>query len=841
MFKRLLRTITLLGKKLMKNKWVKTVMKPIKKYSLILWEKLKIFWSAIALPWLKALTVKKALKILGVAFVSGILFIALMFFVLSFGLPTVESLKDYKPSKGTVIFAEDGRVLGQVRIEKGSYVPLSRIPKFLKDALLATEDPRFFQHEGIDYRGILRAAFRNIIAIKVTQGGSTITQQLTKVVFLSPERKIKRKIKEIILARRLEKELTKEEILELYLNKIYFGHGAYGAQMAAKTYFGKNIWEINQAEATLLAGLPKSPSSYSPYSNIDLTKVRQWHVLKRMVAEGYITDEQSVKIYNQPLNLENLRPQEEIAPHVVDYIRKYIENKYGADKLYQGGLKVYTTIDLDVQRVAVNSLREGLRALDKRQGFRGRIGFKELKTPQGQWGALNVMVKPGEGFNAHVLAVGDYYITVKGRGMIGHIMQEDMAWALLKRKKKKDDPDEYRTPAELVQAGDIIKVRLKDYDRKKQLASFQLDQYPLVQGAVVSIEPYTGYVRALVGGYDFVEGGFNHATEAKRQPGSSFKPFVYGAALENGYTPASILLDQPVIHEKTEYDKKGWKPTNYDERFLGPMRLRTALALSRNAVTVGLLEKMGLDKAIGFARKAGITSPISYDYTTALGSSAVTPLELTSAYATFASQGVRTEPIIIKTIVDGSGKALEHYDPQPVESINRTTAFLVTSLLKSVVEEGTGRGARSLQKPLAGKTGTTNNYVDAWFVGYAPSIVTGVWVGYDNPKASLGDRETGARSALPIWLPVMAKALADKPVADFAAPDDVVYRKIDPESGLLAREGAADAITDVFRRGTEPTQYADTTKKQNADFYSLDQGDAAVVPKKKINPDEIED
>ena len=825
----------------MMKKWFEKISEVIKKLSLFAWEKSKVFWFAIALPWLKDLTPKKALKLLGIAFVSGILFIALMFFVLSFGLPTTESLKDYKPSKGTIILAEDGRVLGQIRIEKGNYVPLKRIPKFLKDALLATEDPRFFEHEGIDYRGILRAAFRNIIAIKVTQGGSTITQQLTKVVFLSPERKIKRKIKEIILARRLEKELTKEEILELYLNKIYFGHGAYGVQMAAKTYFGKNIWEVNQAEAALLAGLPKSPSSYSPYSNIDLTKIRQWHVLKRMVTEGYITEDQSVKIYNQPLNLENLRPQEELAPHVVDYIRKYIEKKYGADQLYQGGLKVYTSINLDVQRVAVNSLREGLRALDKRQGFRGRIGFKEIKASQTQWGTLNVMVKPGEGFNAHVLAVSDDYLTVKGRGMIGHIMKEDMAWALLKRKKKKEDPDEYRTPAELVQPGDIIKVRLKDFDKKKQLASFQLDQYPLVQGAVVSIEPYTGYVRALVGGYDFVEGGFNHATEAMRQPGSSFKPFVYGAALENGYTPASILLDQPVIHEKTEYDKKGWKPTNYDERFLGPMRLRTALALSRNAVTVGLLEKMGLDKAISFARKAGITSPISYDYTTALGSSALTPLELTSAYATFASQGVHTEPIIIKTIVDGSGKTLEHYDPQPVESINRTTAFLVTSLLKSVVEEGTGRGARSLQKPLAGKTGTTNNYVDAWFVGYAPSIVTGVWVGYDNPKASLGDRETGARSALPIWLPVMAKALADKPTEDFAAPDDVVYRKIDPESGLLAREGAADAITDVFRRGTEPTQYADTTKKQKADFYSLDQGDAAVVPKKKINPDEIED
>jgi penicillin-binding protein 1A len=824
----------------MMKKWLETARETVTKLARLAWEQFKIFWFTIAVPWLKDLTPVKALKLLGIAFVAGVLFVAFLFFVLSFGLPTVDSLKDYKPSPGTMILAEDGRVLGQIKIEKGIYVPIKRIPKFMVNALLATEDPRFYQHTGIDYRGILRAALKNIIAVRVSQGGSTITQQLTKVVFLSPERKFKRKIKEIILARRIEKELTKDEILELYLNKVYFGHGAYGAQMASRTYFGKNIWEVNQAEAALLAGLPKSPTAFSPYNDIDLTKLRQMHVLKRMVAEGYLTEEKSVKIYDQPLNLENLRTQEEIAPFIVDYARKYIEKKYGPDKLYQGGLKVHTSIDMDIQRTAGNALKEGLRALDKRQGFRGRIGFKQLKSTPIEWGSLHVMVKPGESFNAHVLAVDDTSITVKGRGMMGYIMHDDMAWALINHKKKKDAPDEFRKPAELVQPGDIIKVRLKDYDKKKQLASFILEQTPLVEGAVVSIEPFTGYVRALVGGYDFVEGGFNHAMDAKRQPGSSFKPFIYGAALESGFTPASILMDLPVIHEKDEYDKKGWKPTNYDERFLGPMRLRTALALSRNAVTVGLIEKIGLDKTIDFARKAGITSPISYDYTTALGSSAVTPLELTSAYATFASRGIRTDPIIIKSIIDGKGVELESFEPRPVEAIDPTTAYLVTSLLKSVVEEGTGRGALALGKPLAGKTGTTNNYVDAWFMGFAPSIVTGVWVGYDNSKASLGDKETGARAALPIWINVMAKALAGKPAEDFTATDDVVFVKIDPESGLLAREGAAEVYNDVFRRGTEPTQYADTVKKSKTNFFDLDQG-GGEAPKTKINPDEITD
>ncbi len=818
---------------MLKQKFME-IIESIKKFALSAREKFKAFWFTVAVPWINAFTPKKALKLLGIAFVAGVLLVALMFFFFSFGLPTVESLKDYKPSAGTVILAEDGRVLGQIKIEKGTYVPLSRIPKFLKDALLATEDPRFYQHTGLDYRGILRAALKDIIAVRLKQGGSTITQQLTKVVFLSSERSFTRKIKEVILARRLEKEISKDEILELYFNKVYFGHGAYGVQMAAKTYFGKNIWEINQAEAALLAGLPKAPMVYSPYSDVDLTKLRQRQVLQRMVDEKYLTEEQSTKIYDQPLSLENLRAQEDPAPHVVDYVRKYVEAKYGADRLYEGGIKVYTAIDMDLQRAAMTSLKEGLRALDKRQGFRGKVGFKALKPNALQVSAIRVMVKPGEIFNAQVLEVGDYYITVKGRGMIGYIMQDSMAWALVKPKKNQYNPDEFKKPKEILQPGDIVKVRLKDFDKKKQLATFVLDQTPLVEGAVVSIEPYTGYVRALVGGYDFVEGGFNHATEAMRQPGSSFKPFIYGAALENGFTPASILMDLPVIHEKSEFEKKTWKPTNYDDRFMGPMRMRTALALSRNAVTVGLLEEIGLDKTIDFARKAGITSSISYDFTTALGSSAVTPLELTSAYATFASQGVRAAPIIIKSIVDGNGVVLESYEPEPKEALDPTTAYLVTSLLKSVVEEGTGRGATVIGKPLAGKTGTTNNYVDAWFVGYATSMVTGVWVGYDNSQASLGDKETGGRAALPIWVPVMARALAGKPAEDFAAPEDVVFVKIDPASGLLAREDAADAVNDVFRKGTEPTQFADVNNSPKAgQFYLLDQGEEAAPVKKK--------
>jgi penicillin-binding protein 1A len=610
--------------------------------------------------------------------------------------------------------------------------------------------------------------------------------------------------------------------------------------MAAKTYFGKNIWEINQAEAALLAGLPQSPAGYSPYGDIDLTKLRQSHVLRRMTEEGYLTEAEAAKVFEQPISLENLRSQEDVAPHVVDQVRKYILGTYGEEMLYEGGIKVYTTIDHDLQATAMESLKHGLRALDKRQGFRGRIGYRDVKPNETQIGTLRVILKPGEVFNAHVLAVGENYITVKGRGMLGYIRQEDMAWALLKPKKHKDDPDEFKAPSEIVQAGDIIKVRFKDYDRKLQVASFQLEQTPLVEGAVVVLEPYTGHIRALVGGYDFVEGGFNHATEARRQPGSAFKPFIYGAALEvkeneqYKYTPATILYDLPVIHEQTEFDKKGWKPENYDERFLGPMRMRTALALSRNAVTVRLLEDIGLSRAVDFARRAGITSPINEDYTSALGSSVVTPLELTSAYATFAAQGIRAEPLLIKSVVDGSGAVLESFDPAPRVAIEETTAYLVTSMLKSVVEEGTGKGARGFNRPLAGKTGTTNNYVDAWFMGFSPGIVTGVWVGYDNAAASLGDRETGARAALPIWIGVMAKALKDTPVEEFIVPADIVFLAIDPATGLLAREDAAESYLDCFRKGSEPTQFAAKQDQIKANqFYMLDQGGDLSLTKKK--------
>ncbi|HYA85509.1 MAG TPA: penicillin-binding transpeptidase domain-containing protein, partial [Nitrospirota bacterium] len=525
------------------------------------------------------------------------------------------------------------------------------------------------------------------------------------------------------------------------------------------------------------------------------------------------------------------------APHVVDAVRKYIEAKYGTDKLYQGGLTVNTAIDLNLQRAAVNALREGLGALDKRHGFRGRIGFQPVKSEPSRLDTLSVTLKTGESFNAQVLTVGDRFLTVRGRGLVGHILGADLAWALGNHKENKGALSGPKKLGELFQPGDIIKVRLKNYDKTRRMAAFALDQTPLVEGAVVCIEPYTGFVRAMVGGYNFMEGGFNHATEAKRQPGSSFKPFIYGSALENGFTPASILMDLPVIHEKSALEKKSWKPMNYDGRFLGPMRLRTALALSRNVVTVGLLEKIGLDKAIDFARRAGITSNISYDLTTALGSSVVTPLELTSAYATFASQGMRTEPILIRSIVDGNGKVLEHFEPKPVQTIDPTTAFLVSSLLKSVVQEGTGSGAKRLGKPLAGKTGTTNNFVDAWFVGYAPSLVTGVWVGYDNSKASLGNKETGARVALPIWVSVMASALYNKPAEDFRPTETVSFLNIDPESGLLAREGQKNAILDAFRKGTEPTQYADAAKKSTTNFYNLDQGSAEDTQGAKINSD----
>jgi len=757
------------------------------------------------------------------------------------GVPQIEEIKGYTPAHGTKVYADDDTLIGEFKVEKGIHVPISRIPENMLRAVVAVEDSRFWQHKGVDFIAIARAIIKDALARRIKEGASTITQQLAKVIFLSPEKTVTRKLKEAILAFRLEKNLTKEEILELYLNKIYFGHGAYGIEMAARTYFGKSISDVSLGEAALLGGLVKSPNRYSPYNDLDKAKERQNVVLKRMQEEGYITREEAEKIFQQPLHLSSMRSEIYTQNYFLEYVRKYLEDKYGIEMVYRGGLKVYTTLNRHMQSSAVASLQNGLMELDKRQGYRGPIGHKDPKLGEETADkALSgkVVMKAGDMMTAVVIASSDTSATVKARGFTGKILLEDTTWA-----RRLIDPNgrlvrEFRNfrLSDVLKSGDLIKVKVKSAGGSEPM--FTLEQDPIVQGALVAIEPATGYIRAMVGGYDFSKSEFNRAIYAKRQAGSAFKPVIYAAAIDSGYTPASTIVDEPISYSTEQFGE--WKPENYDRKFHGPTRLREALAYSRNIVTIKLLEQIGVKKAIKFADDIGIQGPLPYNLSLALGSLSVTPLELTSAFSVFAHEGVRMRPVSIKYTIDTEGNVIENNEPQGVAAINPQTAFLSTSMLEDVVKYGTGKRAKVLQRPVAGKTGTTNDYRDAWFVGYSPELAAGVWVGFDNMRP-LGTKETGARAALPVWIEFMQQALqeisplesADTERRSFPVPQGIVTAVIDPLTGLLATSDTEKMI-EFFKEGTVPRGYSikslrDHVKKKKAEF-----GDTGV-PEEEVD------
>jgi penicillin-binding protein 1A len=755
--------------------------------------------------------------------------VSLVIWIFSRDLPPIERLQSYQPSLVSRVYADDQRLLGQFYIEKRIMVPLSQMPKDLFQAVIATEDSRFYEHGGIDFLGILRAMLTNLESLKIRQGASTITQQLARSLFLSPERSFKRKFKEALLAMKMEKALTKDEILEMYLNQIYFGHGAYGVQSAARTYFGKDVGELSLAECAFLAGLPRAPNDYSPYFNPDKAKQRQGVVLRRMRDEGFITEQQYQKAYQQDLYFKKLEQDQEIAPYVMEYIRQYLTNKYGEAVVYRGGLNVYTTINLDMQRAATKALREGLRDIDKRQGYRGPIATKspeELVTQIKSEGNVvtTAELREGDLVEGVVSSVDSESATVTAGGLRGKILSADLAWA----KKRLKGPDLLKDvefspnarPQDILHVGDVIKVGIKKLDRKSGQVLFTLEQDPVVEGALLSLDPKTGAVKAMVGGYDFKRSEFNRAVSAKRQPGSAFKPIIYAAAMDSGLSPSTIVVDAPVIYNDPVLNKV-WKPVNYEGRFYGPISLRDALAHSRNVATVRLLERIGIKNAIEMARKVGITSPLTYDLSLALGSSSLSLSEMVDAFSVFANQGVRAEPFSILLITDSTGQPLESYEQNSQQVISKETAYMVTNMMEDVVQRGTGWRARALGRQLAGKTGTTNDFTDAWFVGFSPNLVAGVWVGFDDQR-SLGDREAGATAALPIWVDYMKQALPLLPAASFIIPDDVVFAKIDPNTALLAPPGDENAVAEVFVKGNEPTQYMAPQPKP-AQFYRLDE------------------
>lgn len=626
------------------------------------------------------------------------------YFALVFDLPRLTTLKDYRPYVVSEVFADDEYLIGEFFIENRTIVPLAQMPKMLIKAFVAAEDARFFEHRGIDYWRILGAAFRNIEALDVVQGGSTITQQIAKSFFLTPEKSLTRKLKEAILAQRIEHYLTKNEILFLYLNQIYLGEGAYGVGAAAKTYFGKSVQHLTLAECALLAGLPPAPNSFSPLRNPKKARERQLYVLNRLLERKMITPEQAKKAESEEIRLRTKGPKGYLeAPYVLEQVRVYVEEKYGKEMLYKGGLKIYTTLNTRFQRVAQKAVLKGLEEYEARAG--------------------------------------------KGKG-------------------------------------------------KSQ-----------VQGALVALDPQTGYILAMVGGRDFSVSQFNRATQARRQAGSAFKPIVYAAALDKGFTPATVIVDEPFKYIDVP-GKEPWEPQNFDREFWGPITLRKGLTFSRNVVTVKIAQTIGLDYIIQYAQNLGIKSKLEPHLSLALGAANVTLLELTNAFGVFAAQGYRAEPILITRIIDKDGNVIEEAEPSALEVISPQTAYIMTSLMQSVIQEGTGQKAKALGRPAAGKTGTTNDTRDAWFIGYIPqNIIAGAWVGYDIEK-SLGPHETGAVAALPIWLEFMKEAVAGIPEENFSVPEGIVFVKIDKATGEPVSSTnppqPGRVIFECFKEGTAP-------------------------------------
>ena len=740
------------------------------------------------------------------------------FLALSRGVPRVEEIKEYRPATGTKVFADDDTLIGEFKIEKGIHVSISKVPEYLIRAVVSVEDAKFWLHEGVDYVAIIRALLKDIRAGRIKEGASTITQQLAKVVFLSPERTIVRKLKEATLAFRLENNMTKEEILELYLNKIYFGHGAYGIEMAARAHFGKPVSELGLSESALLAGLIKAPSRYTPYSNLNKAKERQFTVLKRMQAEGYITEAQVESAFEEPLYLTSAKYDRDKPGYFLEYIRKYLEDRYGVEMIYKGGLKVHTALNRKVQSAAAKALKKGLQKLDKRQGFRGPIGHKDIdleKELQSVEDYKKVVMKKGDILTATVLRVSPESAMVKARGVKGLLYALDAKWARKRIDSKGNEIKKLKTLKldQILKPGDLIKVRVKKTSSTETV--FFLDQDPLAQGALVALEPATGYIRAIVGGYDFNKSEFNRAVSARRQAGSVFKPITYAAAMDHGLTPASIVIDEPLLYESEEYGD--WEPENYDEKYHGATRLREALQYSRNIATVKLLEKLGVSRVIQFARSLGIKGPFPRNLTLGLGSLSITPLEITSAFNVLAAKGIRMEPIVVKYVLDPEGNVLESNRPNGVRAINAQTAYLATSMLEDVVKKGTGWRAKALKRPVAGKTGTTNEYRDAWFLGYTTDLTAGVWVGFDSLR-SLGKDETGSKAAAPIWVSFMKKALKEitpyrsrnnlDDETEFEVPEGIVTAIIDPLTGLLATK-ESEKMVEFFKEGSVPTVYAE--------------------------------
>jgi penicillin-binding protein 1A len=748
-----------------------------------------------------------SIKIFISVFLILLFFIFSSFWYFSSGLPDYKKLSNYEPPVSSRVYAENGKLLAEYAIEKRLFIPYSSIPKKVINSFLSAEDKNFYNHPGIDAKGIIRAIlknFKNIMGDKRLEGASTITQQVAKNFLLTNEVSIKRKIKEAILAFRIEKAYSKERILELYLNQIYLGEGTYGIAAASLEYFNKSVKELDYVEAALLAALPKAPSKYNPFRYKAEAKLRRNLVLNNLRENGFITLAQNIKMKQEDIVLKKRKIDFlNEANSYSEEVRRVIKVKYGFDKLYAEGLSIKSPLDTNYQIFALDALREGIESFDRRHGWRGPITnvFTD-KNWENKIKKLNIdptlKWKIGE--------IKDIYennikFKILNENTEGNILNKDLQWVTKKEINK------------YFKIGDLLFLK-----KNAKNNNWLLKQNPEVNGAIVVLDPFTGRVKALVGGFSFKSSEFNRATQAKRQPGSAFKPFVYAVALENGYSPNSIVLDAPFIAEQG-VGLKNWKPENYGKKFYGPSTLRKGIEYSRNLMTVRISQNVGLEKILKLSKDLNIYEEIPELLSVSLGSAETTLMNITSAYATFVNGGKKINPIIIDRIQDRRGKTIfnsdkrecigcdrliENSDKFPkikdnnTQVISKETAYQITSMLEGAVKRGTGKKLRDLKVPLAGKTGTTNNNYDAWFVGFSSNLVIGVYVGFDNPQ-TLGRYETGAKAALPIFKKFVEKALYREDFKPFTIPEGIVFSAIDYDTGEKTNLGKQKAIIEAFK------------------------------------------
>jgi len=866
------------------------------------------------------------------------------------------TVADYDPLVISEVFDRNNNKIGEFFRERRTVIPFDKIPKQMVNAFVSAEDSSFFEHGGVNYFAILRAFAANLKAGKKVQGGSTITQQTAKTLLLSSEKTYIRKIKDMLLAHKMEQNLSKQDILYLYLNQIYLGQGAYGIAEAAKVYFRKNLNQLTIGEMAMIAGLPQAPSRYSPVAHPRAAKERQIYVLNRMAEEKYISKDEAKKFIEEPISVYIKKDYDDtIAPYFLETVRQYLVKVLGEDQVLNKGLVIKTPLDMVLQQKAQADVRQGLQELDKRQGYRGAtknlsdtkdIADLLLKTRDSLYdnkvqkrtifkdgstdapGALSLDKKSGqknipayvdlnEIVDGVVVKVDDVTGLVQvrfaeGKGLID---LDTMKWAHKPNLESTTPVPEITKPSEALKVGDVIRVKVvdeifsssrlneliakqkklqgKNYQPMelpnfKDFARLELEQEPLVEGSLISFDLASGAVLSLVGGYNFEKSEFNRALQAARQTGSSFKPIVYAAALDSGFAPNSVLMDAPVVFEQKIGDEEGqanidevkkWKPGNYESKFGGDILFRNALIRSKNIPTIRILEKVGVERTATYARRLGIFSPLNMDLSLGLGSSGVTLYEMTKAFSVFAVGGKRFRPIFINSVTSAQGQELlsqasldsryekeleqinKNFEEQrlayleakkennetlvkrtppfffddPDQLISQQTAYLMDSIMTGVVAEpgGTGGAARSLGKILAGKTGTTNGYFDAWFIGFSPQIATGVWVGFDDEK-TLGRAETGGRAALPIWINYMQEALKDLPSKPFDVPPNIVFVSIDNDTGKLASASSKNVVRQAFLEGTGPAsakggesenQESVPQEDDKTDFYKEDLND----------------